>query len=152
MGLASRAHWRLLPVEAEKEEEEEEEADASDLLPLSCGRARRRQRQWHSSFAGFPGDVPLRTVFPSVSGRLVMHDILAGMDQKSFFMFVDTPFRAANADPHGPDYSPDHRDSSVAVRSHVFDAPVVLVVCWLRCASAVFLLVVAGQFGRCGPE
>ena len=44
----------------------------------SCGRARRRQRQWHSSFAGFPGDVP---VFPSVSGRLVMLGIMAGMNQ-----------------------------------------------------------------------
>ena len=26
------------------------------------------------------------------------------------------PFRAADADPHGPDYSTDHRVSSVAVR------------------------------------
>ena len=36
----------------------------------------------------------------------------------------------------------------------VADAPVVLVVCWLRCASSVFLLVVAGQvlLGRYGPE
>ena len=34
----------------------------------------------------------------------------------------------------------------------VGDVPVVLVVCWLRCASAVFLLVVARKFGRYGPE
>ena len=35
MGPASRAHWRLFPVEEEKEEEEEEEADASYILSLS---------------------------------------------------------------------------------------------------------------------
>ena len=55
-------------------------------------RGRRRQRQCLACNAGFPGDVPLRTVFPSVSGRLVMHDIMAGMDEKGFFMFVDIPF------------------------------------------------------------
>ena len=54
----------------------------------SCGRARRRQRQWHFSFVGFLGDVP---VFPSVSGRLVMLCIMAGMDQTWFFKFVDNP-------------------------------------------------------------
>ena len=31
-----------------------------------CGRVRRRQWQWHSRFAGLPGDVLLRAVFPSV--------------------------------------------------------------------------------------
>ena len=30
------------------------------------GRARCRQRQWHSRFAGLPGDVLLRAAFPSV--------------------------------------------------------------------------------------
>ena len=65
------------------------------LRTSSCslrGRARRRQRQWHACNAGFPGDVPFRAVFPSVFGRLVMLGIMAGMDQKGFFKFVDTAF------------------------------------------------------------
>ena len=37
--------------------------------------------------------------------------------------FVDIPFRSAEADPHGPGYSADHRDSPVAVRFPVVDAP-----------------------------
>ena len=32
----------------------------------SCGRARRRQRQWHARSAGLPGDVLLRAVFPEM--------------------------------------------------------------------------------------
>ena len=80
------------------------------------GRARRRQRQWHTRSAGFPGDVPLRAVFPFVSGMLVMLGIMSAMDQKVFFKFVDNPFVPQNADPHGPDYSADHRVSPVAVR------------------------------------
>ena len=35
----------------------------------SCGRARRRQRQWHARDAGFPGDVSPRAVFPLVADR-----------------------------------------------------------------------------------
>ena len=38
------------------------------------------------------------------------------------------PLRSAEADPHGPDCSADHRDSSDAVRSQVVDALVVQVV------------------------
>ena len=45
----------------------------------SRGRARRRQRQWHVS--GFPGDVPLRAVFPSSVGRPEFPGIMASMDQ-----------------------------------------------------------------------
>ena len=48
----------------------------------SCGRARRRQRQWHSRFAGFPGDVPLRAVLPSVVVWPEMLGIMAIMNQK----------------------------------------------------------------------
>ena len=48
----------------------------------SYGRARRRKRQWHALNAGFPGDVPLRAVFPSVVARPEMSGITAGMDQK----------------------------------------------------------------------
>ena len=43
------------------------------------GRAHRRQRQWHALYSGFPGDVPLRAVFPSVVFRPEMPGILAGM-------------------------------------------------------------------------
>ena len=46
----------------------------------SRGRARCRQRQWHTRYAGFPGDVLLRAVFPSE-----LLGILAGMDQKGLF-------------------------------------------------------------------
>ena len=41
-------------------------------------------------------------------------------------------FRSAEADPLGPGYSPDHRDSTVAVRFQVVDDPVVRVVQILR--------------------
>ena len=37
-------------------------------------------------------------------------------------------FRSAEADPHGPGYSADHRDSPVAVRFSVVDSLVVQVV------------------------
>ena len=47
----------------------------------SRGRARCRQRQWHTSYAGFPCDTPLRAVFPSVVVRPEMPCIMAGMDQ-----------------------------------------------------------------------
>ena len=79
------------------------------------------------------------------------------------------PFRASEADPHGPDYSADQRVSPVAVRfrwsrrrggrrcpccpGHACHAALVSTttvcaqgwLCWLRCASAVFFFVVAGQ-------
>ena len=42
-------------------------------------------------------------------------------------------FRAAEADPHGPDYSAVPCDSTVAVRFFVVDVPVVRVVQILRC-------------------
>ena len=35
----------------------------------ACGRARRRQRQWHARDAGFPGVVSPRAVFPLVADR-----------------------------------------------------------------------------------
>ena len=57
-------------------------------------RGRRRQRQCLACNAGFPGDVPLCTVYPSVFGRLVMLGITAGMDQKGYIKFVDVPFVA----------------------------------------------------------
>ena len=48
----------------------------------SCGRARRRQRQWLGCIAGFPGDVTPRAVFPSSVGMSEFPGILAGMDHK----------------------------------------------------------------------
>ena len=58
---------------------------------LLCGRARRRQRQWHFCSAEFPGDVPLRAVFPLVILRPEMLGIMAGMDLKdSGALFVDS--------------------------------------------------------------
>ena len=55
----------------------------------SCGRSRRRQRQWHTSYAGFPGDTPLRAVFPSV----VFLGIMAVMDQKDRYAFGSGMYR-----------------------------------------------------------
>ena len=72
-----------------------------------CGRARRRQRRWllHGC-----------SVFPSVDDWPLMLGIMAGLDQKDSLPVRRHPFRAANADPHGLDYSADHRVSPVAVR------------------------------------
>ena len=59
----------------------------------SCGRARRRQRQWHTRFAGFPGDVPHRAVFPSVVVRPEMLCIMAVMNQKDSTTLVVQPWQ-----------------------------------------------------------
>ena len=48
-------------------------------------------------------------------------------------------FRSAEAGPHGPDCSTDHRDSPVAVRFQVVDAPVVWVVQFLLCCRGDLL-------------
>ena len=57
----------------------------------SCGRARRRQRQWHARSAGFPGDDPPRAVFPSSVGLPELPGILVGVFQKdSGVLFVDS--------------------------------------------------------------
>ena len=48
------------------------------------------------------------------------------------------PLRSAEADPHGPVCSADHRDSSVAVRFQVVDDPVVLVVRFHRLFISVY--------------
>ena len=86
-GPASRAHRRLLPVEAEKEEEEEEEADASDLLPLLLWAA----LVVVSGSGTLPLLVFLVTFLCSLRfrGRLVMLGVMAGVNQKCFFKFVD---------------------------------------------------------------
>ena len=48
----------------------------------SRGRARRRQRQWHTLYAGDRGVVFLHAVVPSVVVRPLMLGIMAGMHQK----------------------------------------------------------------------
>ena len=57
----------------------------------SSRRARRRQRQWHTRHAGFPGDVPLRAVFPSSVGLPELPGTLAGVFEKdSGVLIVDS--------------------------------------------------------------
>ena len=77
-------------------------------------RGRRRQRQWFACSAGFPGDVPLRAVFCSVFGRLVMLGIWPVWTRSDSSSSLN--FLAAEADLHGPVCSADHRVSPVAVR------------------------------------
>ena len=54
-----------------------------------CSLARRRQRQWYVCKAGFPGDVTLRAVLPSVVVRPEMLGIMASMNQKDNTTLVD---------------------------------------------------------------
>ena len=65
--------------------------------------------------AGVAGDNAPRAVFFFLVRRSMMRGIMSGMDQMGFLVRRH-PFRAAEADPHGPDYSEDHRVSPVAVR------------------------------------
>ena len=60
-------------------------------LPRGSSRslARRRQRQWYVCKAGFPGDVILRAVLPSVVVRPEMLGIMASMNQKDNTTLVD---------------------------------------------------------------
>ena len=53
----------------------------------SCGRARRRQRQWLGCNAGFPCDVTPRAVFPSSVDMPEFPGILAGIMEQT----VDIP-------------------------------------------------------------
>ena len=55
------------------------------------GRARRRQRQWYSCNAVFPGDVTPRAVCPSVVVRPEMLGILAGVYQKDSGALIVDP-------------------------------------------------------------
>ena len=138
------------------------------------GLARRRHREWHTCGAGSPRYVPLRAVFPSVSGRLVMLGIMAGMDQKGFFKFVVFSCSCRSVQifmvqtmqqtTEFPQllYVSGGRCPCCADRAchaALVSTPAVCAhgwLCWLRCASAVFLLVVAGQdlrhHGRYGPK
>ena len=72
---------------------------------------------------------------------VVLRQVLRLMVQKTVGFFrscisstiVGFPFRSAEADPHGPDFPADHRDSPIAVRFPVVDAPIVRVVQFLLC-------------------
>ena len=113
----------------------------SVALPRSSvprgGRPHRRQRQWYV-LAGFPGYVTLRAVFPSIfdvrgdstGAVLGLGDMPVVVPSGAFGQTVQKtadspqlqsiagrqhPLRAANAVPHGPGYSPDHRVSTVQV-------------------------------------
>ena len=54
----------------------------------SCGRARRRQRQWYARHCCFAGCDALRDVFPLVDDWHPMLGITAGMDQKDSIIVV----------------------------------------------------------------
>ena len=64
----------------------------------------------------------------SLRGLLFRLQKTADSWQLQFIVGRRHPLRSAEADPHGPDCSADHRDSSDAVRFQVVDAPVVQVV------------------------
>ena len=53
--------------------------------PLVRGRVRRQQWQWHSRYAGFPGDVSPRAVFLR-SRQAQMRYIMAVLDQKDSYV------------------------------------------------------------------
>ena len=124
----------------------------------SRGRARRRQRQWHFCGAGSTGYVPL-PVFLLVSCRLVMLGIMAGMEQKGFFKFVDIPFvpqtqilRVQTIQQTTEFlqllYVSGGRCTCCIIGRAYYAALVSTTtvcaqgwLCWFRCASAVFLLI-----------
>ena len=115
----------------------------------SHSRARRRQRQWHARSAGhqLPRRVLLRQGGRCLrcAGRAGFSGAGGGRDRRlpllqlvENFVGFQHPCRGAEADPHGPDYSADHRDSSVAVRSQVVDALAVQVVRFYRLYISVY--------------
>ena len=159
VGPALRAHWRLFPVEEEKEEEE---ADASYLLslssrPLSSSTAAVAWLLCWFSWSSSSRFVPFG--FWQARDALC---IMADMNQKGFFMFVDIPFvpqrqiLLVQTIQQTTEflqllYVSGGRCLCCAGRAcHATLVSTTAVcaqgwLCWLRCASAVFLLVVAGQ-------
>ena len=130
----------------------------------SRGRARRRHRQRHFCGAGSTYFAPFRNVF----GRLVMLGIMAGMEQKGFFKFVDIPYvlqtqilmvqtiQQTTEFPQLLNVSGGRcpccagRSCHAALVSTTADCAHGWF-CWLRCASAVFLLIfgiMAGIFQK----
>ena len=74
--------WILLPPRRRKRKKRRKKKLPRTSSNSSCGRVRRRQRQRHARNAGFPGDVTIRAVFPSVVVRPEIIGIMAVMDQK----------------------------------------------------------------------
>ena len=101
----------------------------------SLGRARRRQRQCHSCLQCW-------FCWLRSSSRCVPFSFWQARDARhgrygteGLLQVRRHPFRAADADPHGPDYSADHRVSSVGVRFR-WSMPLL---CWsfLPCCARV---------------
>ena len=84
----------------------------------------------------------IRGTVMSVLGGSMVQKIVVVPQMQFIIVGRRHPLRSAEADPHGPVYSPDHRDSPVAVRFQMVDAPVVQVVLAMpvvvndRCASS----------------
>ena len=76
-----RSVWKLLPSASRRKKRRKRKTPKTSS-------SRRRQRQWHTRPAGFPGDDPLRDVFPSVVVRPEMLGIMAGTDQKDSHVMV----------------------------------------------------------------
>ena len=114
----------------------------------SRGRARRRHRQWHFCGAGSTGFAPLRDVF----GRLVMLGIMAGMEQKGFFKFVDIPF-VLQTQILMVQTIQQTTEFPVAERFRWVDAPVVLVfLAMLRSCRLRQIALMAGSAGYDAPR
>ena len=87
--------------------------------PCCAGRANSqvlpwRRRSCSHSFSSLRNRRPL---FPTTCALWLRLQKSVESPQLQFVIVVDIPFRAANADPHGPDYSADHRVPTVAVLS-----------------------------------
>ena len=83
-------HWFLLKRKGEKRRKRKKRRKRRlprSPRPLLRGRVRRRQRQWHSRYAGFPGDVSPRAVFLR-SRQAQMRCIMAGLDQKDSYVMA----------------------------------------------------------------
>ena len=82
-------HWFLLKRKEEKRRKRKKRRKRRlprSPRPLLRGRV-RRQRQWHSRYAGFPGDVSPRAVFLR-SRQAQMLCIMAGLDQKDSYVMA----------------------------------------------------------------
>ena len=83
-------HWFVLKKKGEKRRKRKKRRKRRlprSPRPLFRGRVRRRQRQWHSRHAGFPGDVSPRAVFLR-SRQAQMRCIMAGLDQKDSYVMA----------------------------------------------------------------
>ena len=108
--------------------------------PLLRVRAHRRLRQWLVPgwfFCAALGQ-GWHARCGTLTGTGLMGQKTVEPQQFQFIVGRRHPLRSAEADPHGPVCSADHRDSSVAVRFHVVDDPDVLVVRFHRLFISVY--------------